>query len=110
MLCQRDKICIDLKIFLRFFKSTYIPWTVHGTDNISHDNHDYTNCTIISYFVLSQFANGFVLPLFLILMLVIINDKDIMRKYVNGRLANYISWATVIIVIALSIALLITNI
>jgi Mn2+/Fe2+ NRAMP family transporter len=60
---------------------------------------------LLSILYLSQVANGILLPFILIFMLVIVNDKTIMGDYVNSRLFNYIAWATVIIMIGLSIML-----
>lgn len=66
------------------------------------------NVPLLSILYLSQVANGILLPFLLILMLLIINDKSIMGKHVNSRLFNYIAWATVIIVMGLSISLVVT--
>jgi Mn2+/Fe2+ NRAMP family transporter len=41
-------------------------------------------------------------------MLLLINDKRIMGNYVNGRLMNFVSWATVIILIGLSLAMVVS--
>lgn len=68
------------------------------------------NVPLLSILYLSQVANGILLPFLLILMLLIINDKKIMGDHVNSRLFNIISWTTVIIVMSLSIALVITTI
>lgn len=67
------------------------------------------NVPLLSILYLSQVANGILLPFLLILMLLIINDQKIMGEYVNSRLLNIISWATVVIVMCLSIALVITS-
>ena len=64
---------------------------------------------LLSILFLSQVANGILLPFILILMLFIINDRKIMGEHVNSKLFNYIAWATVIIVMSLSITLLITS-
>jgi NRAMP (natural resistance-associated macrophage protein)-like metal ion transporter len=64
---------------------------------------------LLSILYLSQVANGILLPFVLIFMLIIINDKTIMGGYVNSRLFNYIAWATVIIMVGLSIALVLTG-
>lgn len=54
--------------------------------------------TIVIY---TQALNGILLPLFFYFLLKIINDRDIMGKYVNGRLTNIFSiLATVLIAIA----------
>ncbi|MCZ3365492.1 MULTISPECIES: Nramp family divalent metal transporter [Methanobacterium] len=67
------------------------------------------NVPLLSILYLSQVANGILLPFLLILMLLIINDKRIMGEHVNSRLFNYIAWATVVIVMGLSISLVITS-
>lgn len=67
------------------------------------------NVPLLSILYLSQVANGILLPFLLILMLLIINDKSIMGEHVNSRLFNIISWATVMIVMSLSIALVVTT-
>lgn len=66
------------------------------------------NVPLLSILYLSQVANGILLPFLLILMLLIVNDKKIMGEYVNSKLFNYIAWATVIIVMGLSISLVVT--
>jgi Mn2+/Fe2+ NRAMP family transporter len=38
----------------------------------------------------------------------LINDKRIMGNYVNGRLMNIVSWATVVILNCLSVAMVIS--
>jgi len=58
---------------------------------------------------LSQVVDGILLPFVLIFVLILINDRDIMGKYVNRRLFNYIAWATVVIMIGLSVALVVTQ-
>lgn len=65
---------------------------------------------LLSILYLSQVANGLLLPFVLILMLLIINDKSIMGDHVNSRLFNFISIATVLIVMGLSIGLVISMI
>ena len=66
------------------------------------------NAPLLTILYLSQVANGLLLPFLLILMLLIINDRKIMGDYVNSKLFNYIAGATVIIVMSLSIALIVT--
>ena len=67
------------------------------------------NVPLLSILYLSQVANGILLPFLLILMLLIINDRSIMGEHVNSRLFNYIAWATVIIVMGLSVSLVVTS-
>jgi len=63
---------------------------------------------LLTILFLSQVANGLLLPFVLILMLLIINDKRVMGKYVNSRLFNFIAIATVLTVMGLSVGLLAT--
>jgi len=58
----------------------------------------------------SQTLNGVLLPVILIVMLLLINDKRLMGKYVNGKIFNILAWGTVIILIALTGILVVTSI
>ena len=51
----------------------------------------------------SQVANGFLLPIVLVLMLLLINNRRLMGRYVNGIASNSIAWVTVIIVAGLTL-------
>jgi len=55
--------------------------------------------------VLSQVANGILLPLVLVFMLLLTNDRELMGEYVNSRRFNAIAWATVVVMIVLTLAL-----
>jgi len=55
---------------------------------------------LITIMMVSQVINGLVLPFILVFMLIIINDRKIMREYTNSRLANVL---TIIFTIAISI-------
>ena len=57
----------------------------------------------------SQTLNGVLLPIILIVMLRLINNKRLMGRYVNGRIFNLLAWATVVIVIALTALLVVTS-
>jgi len=46
-----------------------------------------------------------VLPFVLIFMLRLINDKRLMGNFVNGPVFNFIAWATVAIVMALTVTM-----
>ena len=63
---------------------------------------------LLSIMVLSQVVNGMLLPFVLIFMLLLINNKEIMGEYVNGKVWNTVSWFTVIGLIILTIAMLVT--
>ena len=46
----------------------------------------------------SQVLNGALLPVVLLLMLLLINNRALMGKYTNGLIFNVIAWGTVVIV------------
>ena len=66
------------------------------------------NVPLIAIMYYSQVINGILLPFILIFMLLLINDKRIMGNYVNGRLMNIVSWATVVILNCLSVAMVVS--
>ncbi|HZP48127.1 MAG TPA: Nramp family divalent metal transporter [Vicinamibacterales bacterium] len=55
--------------------------------------------------VLSQVANGVVLPFVLIFMLLLTNDRELMGDHVNGRGFNIVAWTTVVIMVGLTLAM-----
>ena len=57
----------------------------------------------------SQVINGIVLPFVLIFMLILINKKELMGEYTNTRLFNVVAWATTVIVVGLSLALMLAS-
>lgn len=61
---------------------------------------------LISIMVFSQAVGGVLLPFLLIFMMVIVNDRRIMGRFVNGRVYNTLGWMTVTVVIGLTVALL----
>ncbi|HVJ09041.1 MAG TPA: Nramp family divalent metal transporter [Acidisarcina sp.] len=66
------------------------------------------NFPMVKIVILSQVLNGVLLPVVIILMLMLINRKDLMGEHVNSKWFNAIAWLTAIIVIGLSIAMLFT--
>ena len=64
------------------------------------------NFPLIKVTLLSQVLNGVLLPAVLIFMLLLINKRRLMGKYVNGRLFNIIAWVTAAIIIALTVVYL----
>jgi Mn2+/Fe2+ NRAMP family transporter len=55
--------------------------------------------------VLSQVANGVVLPFVLIFMLLLTNDRELMGEHVNSRGFNIVAWLTVVVMIVLTVAM-----
>jgi NRAMP (natural resistance-associated macrophage protein)-like metal ion transporter len=88
----------------RFFYWLYTVLIVVGGGVILLPNFSY-----IKIIILSQVLNGMVLPFVLIFMLLLINKTDLMGEYKNTKFFNFVAWATVVIVIGLSTALLVTS-
>lgn len=61
---------------------------------------------LVKISILSQVVNGVVLPFVLIAMLILINRQDLMGRHTNGRIFNVVAWATVVIVIVLSVVMI----
>jgi len=61
---------------------------------------------LITIMLVSQVVNGVLLPFLLIFMMVIVNDRRIMGRFVNNRVNNIFSWSTIVIVISLTVLLL----
>ena len=59
--------------------------------------------------VLSQVANGVLLPFVLIFVLLLVNDRELMGNYVNSKWYNIVSWFTVGVMIALTLAMVIAQ-
>jgi len=64
---------------------------------------------LVHVMVLSQVVNGAVLPFVLIFMLLLTNDRELMGEHVNTRAFNVIAWVTVVVMITLTLALVITQ-
>ncbi|MBV6341011.1 Nramp family divalent metal transporter [Candidatus Magnetobacterium casense] len=58
---------------------------------------------LIAVMWMSQVVNGVMLPFVLVFMLMLINKKDLMGDYVNGRAFNWIAWGTTITMVALTV-------
>jgi len=62
---------------------------------------------LISISLWSQVANGILLPVVLISMILLINNKKIMGIHVNNLTGNIIGWSAVVVLIGLSLTLLV---
>ena len=61
---------------------------------------------LIQVIVATQFLNGLLLPIVLIFVVRLVNDRDLMGKYTNSTLFNILSYGTTAILILLSVVLL----
>jgi NRAMP (natural resistance-associated macrophage protein)-like metal ion transporter len=64
------------------------------------------NVPLIYTMLLSQNLNGMLLPVVLIFMLKLVNNKRIMGEYSNNSMQNMLAWSTVVFLILLTIVLL----
>ena len=62
---------------------------------------------LIQISIWSQVLNGILLPVVLVSMILLINNKKIMGTYVNNHVQNIIGWSAVIVLTGLSLMLLI---
>ncbi|MFA5044883.1 MAG: Nramp family divalent metal transporter [Paludibacter sp.] len=67
------------------------------------------NAPLILITLWSQVANGLLLPVVLVCMILLVNNKEVMGKYVNKAWQNFIGWGTIIILIGLSGTLLVSS-
>jgi NRAMP (natural resistance-associated macrophage protein)-like metal ion transporter len=65
---------------------------------------------LIQVIVATQFLNGLLLPIVLIFVLRLVNDKNLMGEHTNSRLFNILSYGTTAILILLTVALLLFSI
>lgn len=56
----------------------------------------------------SQVINGFLLPVILVFMLILVNDKKLMGRYTNGKIYNTICVATIVFLSLLSAGYLVS--
>ena len=64
------------------------------------------NAPLILISLWSQVINGMLLPVVLVCMILLVNNKKIMGKYVNRPVNNIIGWSAVVVLIALSTTLI----
>ncbi len=65
---------------------------------------------LIQVIVATQFLNGVLLPVVLIFVLKLVNDRELMGEYTNNLLFNVLSYATTGILILLTVALLVFSV
>ncbi|ACH40236.1 MAG: hypothetical protein ACD_55C00167G0002 [uncultured bacterium] len=69
----------------------------------------FPNAPLVAIMLISQVVNGVMLPFVLIFMLILINSKSLMGEYTNSKFYNVISWATVLVMVVLTLALVATS-
>lgn len=63
------------------------------------------NANLISITLGTQVINGVLLPVVLVCMMMMVNNKDIMGEHVNKGIGNIIGWGTIIVLIILTVIL-----
>ncbi len=54
-------------------------------------------------------TNGVLLPFVLVFMLLLVNRGEIMGEHTNGRAYNLVSWATVAVLVVLTVLMVVTS-
>jgi len=67
------------------------------------------NAPLITITLWSQIINGILLPVVLVCMIFLVNNRDVMGEHVNKPIINVIGWATVVILVSLSALLLVLS-
>lgn len=65
------------------------------------------NFPLLQVMYLSQVGNGILLPFILVIMLSLINNKDIMGEFVNHKWLNIITWFTVVVIVVLTLMMVV---
>jgi Mn2+/Fe2+ NRAMP family transporter len=64
------------------------------------------NAPLIQISLWTQVINGMLLPVVLVCMILLVNNKKIMGQHVNKPINNIIGWGAIVVLIGLSVALL----
>jgi Mn2+/Fe2+ NRAMP family transporter len=66
--------------------------------------------SLVQLMIISQTLNGILLPLILVVMLILVNDKGVLGpKFVNGRVLNVVSTAVIAALTLLTVMLVVTS-
>jgi len=66
--------------------------------------------SLVKTMMASQTLNGVLLPVILIVMLRLINEKHLMGRWVNGRAFNILAWGMVVVLILLTMILIMVTV
>jgi len=65
---------------------------------------------LVAIMVFSQVIGGILLPFLLFYMMIIVNDRRIMGRHANNRVANVLGWSTIILTTALTVGLIVITV
>lgn len=63
---------------------------------------------LVSLIIIAQVINGVLLPILLVFIVILVNDRHIMGKLVNGRINNIIAYTTVVSLSLLSLIMIVS--
>ena len=66
--------------------------------------------SLVKTMMASQTLNGVLLPVILVVMLQLINNRRLMGRFVNGRWFNVLAWVMVVLLILLTLILIIVSV
>jgi len=61
---------------------------------------------LIAITIWTQVLNGILLPVVLVSMILLVNNRRIMGEYTNNRFQNGVGWVTIVIIIVLTVMLM----
>lgn len=62
--------------------------------------------SLVEVILFAQVINGILLPILLVFILRLVNDRRLMGRYTNSRFQNVVAWGTMLLLSALSLVLL----
>jgi NRAMP (natural resistance-associated macrophage protein)-like metal ion transporter len=65
--------------------------------------------SLVTTMLVSQTLNGLLLPLILLVMLRLVNDRRLMGRHANGPALNVVSWVLVLLLIGLTLLLVLSS-
>ncbi len=70
----------------------------------------FPNAPLITITIWSQVLNAMLLPVVLISMILMVNNKMLMGRYVNNKFQNTVGWATTVLLIILTVLLVVPTV
>ncbi len=64
---------------------------------------------LLKIILMSQVMNGILLPFILVFMVVLVNRKSLMGKFVNGPVYNVVTWVTTVVLVVLTVVMIVTS-
>jgi Mn2+/Fe2+ NRAMP family transporter len=64
---------------------------------------------LLRIILVSQIMNGILLPFVLVFMIRLVNRRSIMGEFTNGRAYDAVAWATVLVLVALTVLMVVTS-